>query len=88
MYAIRSYYVYMGVFENKEGEGALKLFRVLAMVFLLYGASLFIGVLSGASSMLRPFEKFTSSNVVTSTIMQQQESKSSHLGYSIERLMT
>jgi len=37
--------------------------------------------------MLRPFEKFTSSNVVTSTIMQQQESKSSHLGYSIEKLM-
>jgi thiol:disulfide interchange protein DsbD len=79
--------IYMGVFDNKEDEGALKLFRVLAMVFLLYGASLLIGVLSGSSSMLKPFDKFTSAQTVAAVTTQQQEGKSSHLGYSVERLM-
>jgi len=77
--------VYMGVFSNKEGEGAMKLFRVLALTFLLYGASLFIGALSGSSSALHPFMKFTSSNAVSGTV--QKVESSSHLGYSIERLM-
>ncbi|MDM5271172.1 protein-disulfide reductase DsbD [Sulfurovum sp. zt1-1] len=78
--------IYMGVFENKQGEGAMKLLRVLAMVFLLYGASLFIGALSGANSMLRPFEKFTSATVSTSSAAVVTEEKSSHLGYSVARL--
>jgi len=77
--------IYMGVFDNKEGEGAMKLFRVLAMTFLLYGASLFIGALSGSSSVLRPFMKFTSATAIATTVAEVDSS--SHLGYSIERLM-
>lgn len=77
--------LYMGVFENKENEGALKLFRLLALVFLLYGASLFVGALSGASSMLHPFEKFTSGTKTASSL--QKADKNIHLGYSVERLM-
>lgn len=78
--------IYMGVFENKESEGAMKLFRVLAMVFLLYGASLFIGALSGANSMLRPFEKFTSATVSAASAAVVTEDKASHRGYSVARL--
>ena len=78
--------IYMGVFESREGEGTMKLFRLLALVFLLYGASLFIGALSGANSMLRPFEKFTSGKTVTATTTSMKEEKASHLGYSIARL--
>ena len=78
--------IYMGVFENKEGEGAMKLFRVLAMVFLLYGASLFIGSLSGANSMFRPFEKFTSATVAATSAVVVSEDKVSHRGYSVARL--
>ena len=77
--------IYMDVFGHKEGEGAMKLFKVLAMTFLLYGASLFIGALSGSSSVLRPFMKFTSSTVVSSSALQSDSS--SHLGYSVARLM-
>jgi thiol:disulfide interchange protein DsbD len=77
--------IYMGVFDNKEGEGAMKLFRVLAMTFLLYGASLFIGALSGSSSVLRPFMKFTSVTTVAATVTEVDSS--SHLGYSVDRLM-
>ena len=76
--------LYMGVFESKAGEGAMKLFKLLAMVFLLYGIALFIGAISGADSLFRPFEKFTSGMKGTAVI---QEDKSGHLGYSVERLM-
>ena len=76
--------IYMGVFDNKEGEGAMRLFRVLAMVFLLYGASLFLGAVSGAKSMLHPFERFTSSVVVATAVV---EKKMGHMGYTVERLM-
>ena len=77
--------IYMGVFGNKEGEGAMKLFRLLAMTFLLYGASLFIGALSGSTSVLRPFMKFTSGTAVVSTVTEVDSS--THLGYSVKRLM-
>jgi len=76
--------LYMGVFESKAGEGAMKLFRLLAMVFLLYGITLFIGAISGADSMFRPFEKFISKVKGTTLI---QEEKSGHLGYSVEQLL-
>ena len=76
--------LFMGVFESKEFEGASKFFRLLGLVFLLYGASLFIGSISGANSMFRPFAKFTSAvSVATAAV----EDKSEHLGYSVERLM-
>ncbi len=76
--------LYMGVFESKAGEGMMKLFKLLAMVFLLYGASLFIGALSGANSILNPFEKFTSG--VKGTI-ETKADNNRHLGYSVARLM-
>jgi len=76
--------LFMGVFDNKEFEGAKKLFRLLGLVFLLYGVALFVGSISGANSMFRPFEKFTSSVAVSPVV---QEDKSGHLGYSVERLM-
>jgi len=75
--------LYMGVFESKAGEGAMKLFKLLAMLFLLYGAALFMGALSGADSMFRPFEKFTSGTKATAVSPQTQ----GRLGYSVERLM-
>jgi len=76
--------LYMGVFDTKEFEGAQKLFRLLGLVFLLYGASLFIGSISGANSMFRPFSEFTSNKAVTTAIVEE---KMGHLGYSVERLM-
>jgi len=77
--------LYMGVFDpGSAKKGMKKLVQLLAVLFLLYGSSLFIGAISGASSMLRPFEKFTSGR---GTVVAVVEDKSSHRGYSIERLM-
>ena len=75
--------IYMGVFESKAGEGAMKLFKIIAMLFLLYGAALFVGALSGADSMFRPFERFTSAKGVAAV----NTDESSHRGYSIDRLL-
>jgi len=76
--------LYMGVFESKAGEGMMKLFKLFAMVFLLYGIALFMGVLSGSTSMLTPFNKFTAVGSGTAVV---EADKSGHLGYSIARLM-
>lgn len=77
--------LYMGVFNNSgESKGMMKLTQLLAMVFMLYGASLFVGALSGATSMLHPFAKFTSGGKGVGTV---EVDKSKYLGYSVERLM-
>ncbi len=79
--------LYMGVFNpSSTTQGAKKLFQLLAMVFLLYGASLFIGGLSGSASVIRPFERFTQmdGNVANAVLTSAEKS---HRGYSVERLM-
>jgi len=78
--------LYMGVFNpSSETQGSKKLFQLLAMVFLMYGGSLFIGGMSGSSSIIRPFEKFTQySGAVANVAMN---TNTGHRGYSIERLL-
>ncbi len=88
---------YMGVFNNSaSSKGASKLFQLMGFASLLYGASLFIALLSGSTSMLHPFEKFTNPSVVqannvsssvSSLSSDEEGSKSLHLGYSVERLL-
>ncbi|WP_052746069.1 protein-disulfide reductase DsbD [Sulfurovum lithotrophicum] len=78
--------LYMGVFDPSSAKkGMKKLIQLLAVVFMLYGASLFVGALSGADSMLRPFEKFTAGGGTVTAVVK--EDKSSHRGYSIDRLL-
>jgi len=79
--------LYMGVFNPSNAtQGAKKLFQLLAMVFLLYGASLFIGGISGSSSVIRPFEIFTQINGTVANTVTMSSDKG-HRGYSVERLM-
>ena len=80
---------YMGVFDSSATRsGMKKLFQLLAFLFLIYGASIFVGLLSGATSMLHPFENFTRATVVQSRGATKEGV--SHLeakaGYSIEKL--
>jgi len=79
--------LYMGVFNpSAASKGAKKLFQLLAVVLMIYGASLFVGALSGSSSMLKPFEKFTQPGVAGAVTVSEKE-KESHRGYSVARLM-
>ncbi|SFV55515.1 Cytochrome c-type biogenesis protein DsbD, protein-disulfide reductase [hydrothermal vent metagenome] len=78
--------LYMGVFDpSSVKKGIKKMVQLLAVVFMLYGASLFVGALSSADSMLKPFEKFTSGRGSTSAVVSQK--KENHRGYTIDRLM-
>ena len=81
--------LYMGVFNpGSATQGAKKLFQLLAVVFMLFGASLFIGALSGSTSMFKPFEKFTQVGVAgAGAVSAKVEDKESHRGYSVARLM-
>ena len=79
--------LYLGLFDGKNpatiGGYLSKLFAVL---FLVYGVALFIGGISGATSVLRPFESFTQGNKVMMNEILESVTKSDR-GYSIERLM-
>ena len=81
--------LYMGVFNPSSAtQGAKKLFQLLAVAFMIYGASLFVGALSGSSSMFKPFEKFTQAGVaVPGALAASAEDKGNHRGYSVARLM-
>jgi len=81
--------LYMGVFNPSAAtQGAKKLFQLLAVVFMIYGASLVVGALSGSTSMFKPFEKFTQVGVAgPGTVTASAEDKASHRGYSVARLM-
>jgi len=81
--------LYMGVFNPSVAtQGAKKLFQLLAVVFMIYGASLVVGALSGSTSMFKPFEKFTQVGVTgPGAVTASEEDKASHRGYSVSRLM-
>ena len=81
--------LYMGVFNPSTAtQGAKKLFQLLAVVFMIYGASLVVGALSGSTSMFKPFEKFTQVGVAgAGAVTASVEDKASHRGYSVARLM-
>jgi len=77
--------LYMGLLDSKNPStisGYMsKLFAILALV---YGIALFIGSISGATSMMRPFERFvTYDGVVVNEILEKVKN---HKGYSIDRL--
>ena len=77
--------LYMGVFDPSSArKGAKKLFQLLAIVFLFYGGSLFIGGMSGSGSIIRPFEKFTQYSGAVATVAMN--TNQGYRGYSIDRL--
>jgi len=81
--------LYMGVFNPSSAtQGAKKLFQLLAIVLMIYGASLFVGALSGSTSIIKPFEKFTQVGVAGSGVAALSSGdEKNHRGYSVARLM-
>jgi thiol:disulfide interchange protein DsbD len=56
--------VYLGALESlgdKRGWNAL--LKGLGLILLIYGLSIFIGLLSGSTNIFKPFEKFTQTNL-------------------------
>jgi thiol:disulfide interchange protein DsbD len=78
--------LYMGLLNGESPIGMNGyMSKLFAILFLVYGIALFIGGISGSSSIFRPFERFTNANgeVVKQVLTTVTKS---HLGYSIERL--
>ncbi|KIM12353.1 MAG: thiol:disulfide interchange protein DsbD [Sulfurovum sp. FS08-3] len=74
--------LYLGLFNSEKVSGFLGyVAKILAVASIFYAMALFIGVLSGATSILKPFEKFT-----TSSITIEKSDKKDYKGYTIERL--
>ncbi len=79
--------LYLGLFDmvspSNIGTYASK---IAAIIFLAYGLSLYMGAISGATSMMRPFERFTGDRSVNGCDPIVTDS-ASHRGYSIQRLL-
>ena len=79
--------LFMGVFDSKRYEGAMKIIQITAYLFLLYGSMLFIGGISGANSITDPLAPFKGGKGVAvaegdSILVPEAQRK----GYSLERL--
>jgi len=75
--------IYLGLFESQKVSSVKDYTsKILSIIVIFYGLSLFIGAISGASSIFKPFEKFTNNS--SSVIIES--SQNTHLGYSIKRL--
>ena len=78
--------LYMGLLNGKDPSGVTGyLSKLFAILFLVYGVVLFVGGISGADSILRPFEKFTNPASAVTTVAESD--KKSHRDYSIARLL-
>ncbi len=80
--------LYLGLFDmvspSNIGTYASK---IAAIAFLAYGLSLYMGAISGATSMMRPFERFTGDRSVAGCDPVATES-TNRRGYSIQRLLS
>jgi len=77
--------IYMGVFDSSDSRAGMgKLINLSALVMLLYGAMLLIGAVSGSSSLLHPLDRFIGGGSSASAVAPTD--RSSHQGYSIQRL--
>jgi thiol:disulfide interchange protein DsbD len=78
--------LYLGLMDGKNPQSlGSYIGKLFAILFLLYGSALFIGAISGASSVLRPLEVFKRDSTISNAILEKVSG--SKKGYSIDRLM-
>ena len=79
--------LYLGLFDGKNPSSfGTYMGKLFAILFLIYGAALFVGGISGASSFFHPLERFTQGSTASVQTILESNDKS-HGGYSVERLM-
>ena len=77
--------LYMGIGNGELPSTAVRYIgKIVSILFMVYGIALFVGAISGSTSILRPFSKFTTSN--GQVINKILEVTQNHKGYSISRL--
>ena len=68
--------VYMGVFETMPHDipSEYRMFRIVAVIFLIYGAMIFVGAVNGATNPLKPLEDLFKPKGVVTTVSASKES--------------
>jgi thiol:disulfide interchange protein DsbD len=79
--------LYMNPFETATAKGAFRLIKLFALTLLLYGALLFVGWISGSTSLIHPFDHLSGSKTATAAIKDQAIDRAARQGYSYARLM-
>ncbi len=78
--------LYMNPFETSASKGAWRLIKLFAFTLLLYGALLFVGWVSGSTSLIHPLDHL-GGGTTPAEATHQKVDRTAHQGYSYERLM-
>lgn len=79
--------LYMNPFETTSSKGAWRLIKLFALSLLLYGALLFVGWVSGSTSLIHPLDHLGGGSTATATVTEKPIDRAARQGYSYERLM-
>ena len=74
--------IMFGVFDGKEARGFAGIFKTFNFIILLYGSIIFVGALSGSTSVLNPLEKFIGAKVT-----KAQSNEHSAKSYTLNKLL-
>ena len=79
--------LYMNPFEMSTSKGAWRLIKLFALTLLLYGMLLFVGWVSGSTSLIHPLDHLTGAKTATAVTTQKPIDRAARQGYSYQRLM-
>jgi thiol:disulfide interchange protein DsbD len=79
--------LYMNPFDTASARGAFRLIKLFALSLLLYGALLFVGWVSGSTSLLNPLDHLGGSQNTTAHELHKPIDRAARQGYSYARLM-
>ena len=79
--------LYMNPFETSSVKGAWRLIKLFALSLLLYGALLFVGWVSGSTSMLNPLDHLGGTQSTVTQKTHKPIDRATRQGYSYARLM-
>jgi len=79
--------LYMNPFETSTTKGAWRLIKLFALSLLLYGALLFVGWVSGSTSLVHPLDHIGGGTAPAATAAEKPIDRAARQGYSYTRLM-
>jgi len=79
--------LYMNPFETSTMKGAWRLIKLFALILLLYGILLFVGWVSGSTSLIHPLDHLGGAKTATAVATEKPIDRAARQGYSYARLM-
>ncbi len=79
--------LYMNPFDTGSSKGAWRLIKLFALTLLFYGALLFIGWVSGSTSLIHPLDHLKGGSATATAVAKKPVDRATRQGYSYARLM-